>query len=78
MKLTGIGTDLSDESAKEMWEAEKARRSIYKALGSHQDSQGVFADLILFACTEKDPSVRCGRLDMIAYIQDMLIGRGEA
>lgn len=51
------------------------RRNLYKAFAATEAFQAVLSDLILFACSEvKDPAVRCGRHDVIAYIQDSLIG----
>lgn len=50
------------------------RRSAYKAVAASSAWQAVLADLILFACSEKEPAVRCGRMDMVAYIEDALIG----
>ncbi len=55
-------------------QAEKDRRTLYQALAMHPQWQRVKADLILFACSEKDPAVRCGRLDLLAYLEDSIIG----
>lgn len=56
---------------------EHERRDASRKLASAPTWPTVYADLIGFAQSAQDPAVRCGRLDVLAYLQESIIGTSE-
>lgn len=54
---------------------DKERRSAWQVIAMQPAWLECTRDLILFCCSELGNSeVRCGRLDVLAYIEDSIIG----
>ena len=52
--------------------AERHRRQRYAKLAQAEEWRPILADLIQVAMSVPDPTVRCGRLDMVAHILESL------
>jgi hypothetical protein len=52
--------------------AERNRRQRYVVLAQAPEWKPILADLIQVAMSVPDPTVRCGRLDMVAHILESL------
>jgi hypothetical protein len=51
---------------------DKDLQTAYQAIEMQPAWRVMARDLLDFALAEKDPVIRCGRLDMLAHIQDAL------
>lgn len=54
---------------------DKDRRSAWKAIASEPSWLTCERDLLVFAGSENDPAIRCGRMDVVTYIRDSIIGQ---